>query len=48
MTTLKGKLDIQGTIKEKISQRTCFACEYDELTADNLYNAILKTTVDIF
>lgn len=38
MTTLRGKLDIQGTIKEKISQRTCLACEYDELTTDNLYN----------
>lgn len=47
LTTLRGKLDIQGTIKEKISQRTCLACEYDELTANNLYNAIVKTTVNL-
>ena len=47
MPTLRGKLDIQGTIKEKISQHTCLACEYDELTANNLYNAIVKTTVNL-
>ena len=47
MTTLRGKLDIQGTIKEKISQHTCLVCEYDELTANNLYNAIVKTTVNL-
>ena len=47
LTTLRGKLDIQGTIKEKISQRTCLVCEYDELTANNLYNSIVKTTVNL-
>lgn len=47
LTTLRGKLDIQGTIKEKISQHTCLACEYDELTANNLYNSIVKTTVNL-
>ena len=47
MTTLRGKLDLQGTIKEKAGQRTRLACEYDELTVNNLYNAIVKTTIDI-
>lgn len=47
LTTLRGKLDIQGTIKEKISQRTCLVCEYDALTANNLYNSIVKTTVNL-
>ncbi len=47
MPTLRGKLDMQGTVKEKVSQRISLACEYDELTADNLYNAIIKTTVEI-
>ena len=47
MTNLRGKLDLQGTIKEKAGQRTRLACEYDELTVNNLYNAIVKTTIDI-
>ena len=47
MTTMRGKLDLQGTIKEKAGQRTRLACEYDDLTADNPYNAIVKTTIDL-
>ena len=47
LTTLRGKLNLQGTIKEKISQRTRLACEYDELTINNVFNQIIKTTVDI-
>ncbi len=47
IATLRGKLDIQETIKERIAKRTRLACEYDELTINNVYNAILKTTVTI-
>ena len=45
--TLRGKLNLQGTIKEKISQRTRLACEYDELTINNVFNQIIKTTFGI-
>lgn len=47
MPTLRGKLDLQGTIKEKAGQHTRLACEYDELSANNFYNAIVKTTIEI-
>lgn len=47
LTTLRGKLNLQGTIKEKISQRTRLACEYDELTINNVFNQIIKTTFGI-
>lgn len=47
IATLRGKLDIQETIKERIAKRTHLACEYDELTINNVYNAIIKTTVAI-
>lgn len=47
ITTLRGKLDLQGTIKEKITRRTRLVCEYDELTINNIFNQIIKTTVGV-
>ena len=47
LTTLKGKLNLPGTIREKISQRTRLVCEYDELTINNVFNQIIKTTVNV-
>lgn len=47
IATLKGKLNLSGTIKERINQRARLACEYDELTVNNIYNQILKTTVEV-
>ncbi len=47
LTTLRGKLNLQGTIKERIRQCTNLACEYDELTINNVFNQIIKTTVGI-
>ena len=47
ISTLRGKLNLQETIKERISQRTNLACEYDELTINNVFNQIIKTTVGI-
>ena len=47
ITTLKGKLNLFGTIKERINQRARLSCEYDELTVNNIYNKILKTTVEV-
>lgn len=47
IVTLKGKLNLSGTIKERINQRARLACEYDELTVNNIYNQILKTTVEV-
>lgn len=45
LTTLRGKLNLQGTIKERISQRPHLACEYDELTINSIFNQIIVTTV---
>ena len=44
---LRGKLNLQGTIKNRIQHRRRLACEYDELSEDNLLNRILKTTMMI-
>ena len=41
---LRGKLDIAGTIRQQIQEKKELACEYDELSANNAFNQILKTT----
>ena len=45
--TLKGKLDINGTIRNQIRQKRLLACEYDELSENNIFNQIMKTTASI-
>lgn len=44
---MRGKLDIQGTIKNQIAKKKLLSCEYDELSVDNIFNQILKTTANI-
>ena len=44
---LRGKLNIQGTIRNKIQHKQKLSCEYDELSENNLLNQILKTTMKI-
>jgi len=44
-TVLRGKIDLPGTIKNKIVKKRVLTCEYDEFTENNLFNQILKTTV---
>ena len=45
MPVLRGKIDLPGTIREYIQQRRRLACEFDELSENNCYNQILKTTM---
>ena len=47
LSVLKGKLDIQGTIKNRIRRKNTLSCEYDDLSEDNVFNQILKTTAGI-
>ena len=44
LPVLRGKLDISGTIRQQIQQKKVLACEYDELSENNVFNQILKTT----
>ena len=45
MPLLKGKLEISGTIQNRIKRKRELVCEYDELSENNLFNQILKTTM---
>lgn len=44
LRTLRGKLNLQGTIKNRIRRDTAIDCEYDELSVDNILNQVLKLT----
>lgn len=45
MSVMRGKIDMPGTIKNKLARKQVLTCEYDELSENNLLNQILKTTV---
>lgn len=47
MVVMRGKIDMSGTIKNKIARQQILSCEYDDLSENNLLNQILKTTVMI-
>ena len=44
LSVKRGKLDMPGTIKNKLQRKQMLDCEYDELSENNLFNQILKTT----
>lgn len=45
LTTLRGKLNFPGTIRLKLQHAQKLACEFDELSENNLMNQVLKTTM---
>ena len=47
LSTMRGKLDIRRTIRNKLQRRQKLSCEYDDLTENNTFNQILKTTAII-
>ena len=44
-TASRGKIDMPGTIQNRLARKRVLTCEYDELSENNLLNQILKTTV---
>ena len=45
LSVMRGKLDMPGTITNRIQKKQKLACEFDELSENNLLNQILKTTI---
>lgn len=45
LATVKGKIDINETIKYRMQKVHKIACDYDELSENNLLNQILKSTM---
>ena len=44
---VRGKIDMPGTVQNRLARKRVLTCEYDELSENNLPNQILKTTVMI-
>lgn len=47
LNTVKGKININKTISLRTRNSNFVACEYDELSENNMYNRIIVTTVDL-
>lgn len=47
LMTVRGRIDIPGTIAERTRQRTGIACEHDEFSEDCLFNRIIKSTMSL-
>lgn len=47
LPTLRGKLDLSATIRNRIQQKPLLGCKFDELSENNIYNRILKTTASL-
>lgn len=45
LTVLRGKLDMPGTISNRIQRKQKLDCVFDELSVNNQFNQILKTTM---
>lgn len=45
LPVVRGKIDMPGTIRNKLQDRMIVTCDYDELSENNLLNQILKSTV---
>lgn len=47
LTTVKGKINIVGSIRLKMQRKRQLLCDYDEFSENNLHNRILKSTVKL-
>ncbi len=45
LSVIRGKINMSNTIRNRIARKQVLNCEYDELSENNLFNQILKTTV---
>jgi 5-methylcytosine-specific restriction enzyme subunit McrC len=47
LTSVRGKIDINGSIQLALQRRRALQCEFDEFMVDNLYNQIIKSTISV-
>ena len=47
LSVLRGKIDINGTIRNKMQRKQVLSCEYDDLSTNNIFNQILKVSAGI-
>ena len=47
LPVMRGKINMPGTIKNKLAHERVLTCDFDELSENNTLNQILKTTVTL-
>lgn len=47
LASMKGKIDIDASIRLRIQRKMQIACNFDEFTENNLHNSILKATIQL-
>lgn len=45
LSVMRGKINMFGTIKNYLAHERILTCDFDELSENNLFNQIIKTTV---
>lgn len=45
LSVMRGKINMPGTIRNRMARKQILTCEFDELSEDNLLNQVLKATV---
>lgn len=45
LPVMRGKINMPGTIKNHLAHERVLTCDFDELSENNLFNQIIKTTV---
>ena len=45
LSVMRGKINMPGTIRNRMTRKQILTCEFDELSENNLLNQVLKTTV---
>lgn len=45
LSVMRGKINMPGTIRNRMSRKQMLTCEFDELSENNFLNQVLKTTV---
>lgn len=45
LSVIHGKINLQGTIRNKIEKRKLVTCDFDELSENNLFNQIIKSSM---
>lgn len=46
LSVMRGRLNVNSTMALQMQRKRQFSCEFDEFSEDNIYNQILKTTID--
>jgi len=46
LSVMRGKLNMNETIQMRMQRKQKLSCEFDEFSEDNLYNQILKVTIN--